>query len=204
MIRERLAVKTERDSQKGFTLIELSIVLVIIGLLIGGVIKGQDLINSTKTTKLMQEAEAYQNALMAYEERYNAKADNDEADRFGVDVDGKPWHALRLAGLIPNASGQVDANDDAPEHSFGGEVSIENAADAMKTGTAGSPVTWRDSGTAICFVDVPASAAAAMDSKYDDGIAVSGSVRGSSTNNTAGATADYGTSDQTAVCILAQ
>jgi hypothetical protein len=43
-----------------------------------------------------------------------------------------------------------------------------------------------------------------MDSKYDDGIAVSGSVRGSSTNNTAGATADYGTSDQTAVCILAQ
>ena len=37
--------------QAGFTLIELAIVLVIIGLLLGGVLKGQELINSAKVKK---------------------------------------------------------------------------------------------------------------------------------------------------------
>ena len=34
--------------QSGFTLVEIAIVLVIIGLLLGGVLKGQELINSAK------------------------------------------------------------------------------------------------------------------------------------------------------------
>jgi prepilin-type N-terminal cleavage/methylation domain-containing protein len=36
------------NKQSGFTLIEIAIVLVIIGLLLGGVLKGQELINSAK------------------------------------------------------------------------------------------------------------------------------------------------------------
>ncbi|MBF0394722.1 MAG: type II secretion system protein, partial [Alphaproteobacteria bacterium] len=38
----------EGEKQAGFTLIELSIVLVLIGLIIGGVLKGQELIRSTR------------------------------------------------------------------------------------------------------------------------------------------------------------
>ena len=38
--------------QTGFTLIELAIVLVIIGLLLGGVLRGQELINSAKVKNL--------------------------------------------------------------------------------------------------------------------------------------------------------
>lgn len=38
--------------KKGFTLVELSIVLIIIGLIIGGVLKGTDLINSAKQKKI--------------------------------------------------------------------------------------------------------------------------------------------------------
>ena len=39
--------------RKGFTLIELSIVLIIIGLIIGGVMKGKDMINSAKQKKFV-------------------------------------------------------------------------------------------------------------------------------------------------------
>jgi prepilin-type N-terminal cleavage/methylation domain-containing protein len=37
-----------KSRQAGFTLVEIAIVLVIIGLLLGGVLKGQELINSAK------------------------------------------------------------------------------------------------------------------------------------------------------------
>jgi len=41
-----------KKTQTGFTLIELAIVLVIIGLLLGGVLKGQELINSAKVKNM--------------------------------------------------------------------------------------------------------------------------------------------------------
>ena len=41
-----------KRNQSGFTLIEIAIVLVIIGLLLGGVLKGQELINSSKVKNL--------------------------------------------------------------------------------------------------------------------------------------------------------
>ena len=37
-----------RKQQSGFTLVEIAIVLVIIGLLLGGILKGQELINSAQ------------------------------------------------------------------------------------------------------------------------------------------------------------
>ena len=41
-----------RKRQSGFTLVEIAIVLVIIGLLLGGVLKGQELINNAKVKNL--------------------------------------------------------------------------------------------------------------------------------------------------------
>ena len=38
--------------QQGFTLIEIAIVLVIIGLLLGGVLKGQELINAARVRNI--------------------------------------------------------------------------------------------------------------------------------------------------------
>jgi len=42
-------------TQRGFTLIEISIVLVIIGLLLGGVLKGQEMINDAKIRNIEQD-----------------------------------------------------------------------------------------------------------------------------------------------------
>ena len=39
-------------NEKGFTLVELAIVLVIIGIILGAVLKGQELINSAKIKRV--------------------------------------------------------------------------------------------------------------------------------------------------------
>ncbi|MES0328532.1 MAG: prepilin-type N-terminal cleavage/methylation domain-containing protein, partial [Gammaproteobacteria bacterium] len=45
-------MEKQLNGQKGFTLIEIAIVLVIIGLLLGGVLKGQELINTARVRAL--------------------------------------------------------------------------------------------------------------------------------------------------------
>ena len=49
------SMKSIKSQQSGFTLVEIAIVLVIIGLLLGGILKGQELINSAMTIKTTTE-----------------------------------------------------------------------------------------------------------------------------------------------------
>jgi len=58
--------------QSGFTLIELAIVLVIIGLLLGGVLKGQELINSAKVKNLVTDFKNVQVFMYGYQDKYKA------------------------------------------------------------------------------------------------------------------------------------
>ena len=46
-------LKRLKKSQSGFTLVEISIVLVIIGLLIGGVLKGQAMVQNAKVKRVV-------------------------------------------------------------------------------------------------------------------------------------------------------
>ncbi len=59
-------------SQKGFTLVELAIALMVIGLLIGGVLKGQELIENARVTSTIRQIEAYKAAVMIFRNTYNA------------------------------------------------------------------------------------------------------------------------------------
>lgn len=56
--------------QSGFTLIELAIVLVIIGLLLGGVLKGQELINSSRIKNVVNDFNSTSAAIYGYQDRY--------------------------------------------------------------------------------------------------------------------------------------
>lgn len=58
--------------QQGFTLIEIAIVLVIIGLLLGGVLKGQELIASARVRNLITTQDGYKAAYFGFLDRYRA------------------------------------------------------------------------------------------------------------------------------------
>lgn len=63
---------TKLETQKGFTLIELSIVMVIIGLIIGGILVGQDLIHGAQVRSLISQIEKYNTGVNAFTLKYNA------------------------------------------------------------------------------------------------------------------------------------
>ena len=56
--------------QKGFTLVEIAIVLVIVGLLIGGVLKGQEMITNAKLKRLESDNAGIAAAMFSYQDRY--------------------------------------------------------------------------------------------------------------------------------------
>ncbi|MDX1975272.1 MAG: prepilin-type N-terminal cleavage/methylation domain-containing protein [Rickettsiales bacterium] len=58
------------QSQSGFTLIELSIVLVIIGLIVGGVLVGQDLIKAAEIRATVGQIEKYNTSVNAFRSKY--------------------------------------------------------------------------------------------------------------------------------------
>ena len=59
-----------KRKQSGFTLIEIAIVLVIIGLLLGGVLKGQELINSAKVKNLATDFKNIPVFIYGYQDKY--------------------------------------------------------------------------------------------------------------------------------------
>ena len=56
--------------QSGFTLVEIAIVLVIIGLLLGGILKGQQLINSARVRNMADQNSGVQAAYYGFIDRY--------------------------------------------------------------------------------------------------------------------------------------
>ncbi len=68
-----------RSKQAGFTLVEIAIVLVIIGLLLGGILKGQEMINQAKIKNLINDFNGLSAAMYSYQDRYRAMP-GDELD----------------------------------------------------------------------------------------------------------------------------
>jgi prepilin-type N-terminal cleavage/methylation domain-containing protein len=65
-------VKQHKSAQAGFTLVELAIVMIIIGLLITGVLKGQQLITNAQITSTVAQIKAIDAATTSFRDQYNA------------------------------------------------------------------------------------------------------------------------------------
>jgi prepilin-type N-terminal cleavage/methylation domain-containing protein len=63
---------TITQNEKGFTLVELAIVLVIVGLLIGGILKGQELIANAQVTATMNQLTGFDAATSTFRDKYNS------------------------------------------------------------------------------------------------------------------------------------
>jgi len=63
--------------QAGFTLVEIAIVLVIIGLLLGGVLKGQELINSAKVKNFATDFRNIPLFIYGYQDKFKALPGDD-------------------------------------------------------------------------------------------------------------------------------
>jgi prepilin-type N-terminal cleavage/methylation domain-containing protein len=142
----------EPVKQAGFSLVELSIVLIILGLLTGGILGGQSLIAAAELRSIGKEYEQWQMAINAFKEKYNAiPGDFNMAERFWGDGDatGETWDG--------NGDGIVDYGSNPSEESelftFWQHMALAGLINGEYTGIAGS-ATYEDS---TIGVNVPGS-----------------------------------------------
>lgn len=74
----------------GFTLIEIAIVLVIVGLLLGGLLRGQELINAARVRNLAAQLNGVKVAYLGFQDRYRALPGDVPADVANNNIPGTP------------------------------------------------------------------------------------------------------------------
>jgi prepilin-type N-terminal cleavage/methylation domain-containing protein len=186
-----------KSNAKGFTLVEIAIVLVIIGLLLGGILKGQEMITQAKIKNVMSDFSGISAAYYGYLDRYRAIPGDDPGA-------GTRW-TTAPAALPGTGDGQVGGTYNNPcpiplvaaspesckfwDHlrragfvaGSGGQQPF-NALTGMigvQTGDgAGGVALGGFSGLIVCSANLPDKIAIAVDTQMDDGQIATGGVRG--------------------------
>jgi prepilin-type N-terminal cleavage/methylation domain-containing protein len=189
-----------KSQQSGFTLVEIAIVLVIIGLLLGGILKGQELINSAKVKNIANDFRVIPTYIYAYQDKFKAlPGDDDKAvthvgtncaapcqngNGNGVingawtktlgaaDTDESInfWAHVRLANLASGPTVVTDA-DYIPKNAVGGDIGISSATSAQLQ-ISGMAGTYQ-----ICSKGILGKFVKQLDIQMDDGNTATGSMR---------------------------
>ena len=187
---------TMKRHQKGFTLVEIAIVLVIIGLLLGGVLKGQELINSAKVKNMANDFRNVPLYIYGYQDRFRALPGDDInvatnlsggtlASGAGqtpgngningnwdtvtlTDESALFWQHVRLAGLATGSTTPA-ATGYFPTNADGGRIGVESTASDYITGMTGAYL--------VCSKGIQGRYAKQLDVTMDDGVHTTGSLR---------------------------
>ena len=188
------------NKQTGFTLIELAIVLVIIGLLLGGVLRGQELINSAKAKNITADLKNVQIFIYGYQDKFRAIPGDDAnvaTHINGGTAAGSPagtlnnaqingawnsstatdesflfWQHVRLAGF---ATGPTAVGDPAylPRNAESGRFGVQSLV-GFATIVDASPMTGS---YVTCTENVAGRLVKQIDANLDDGNSATGSLR---------------------------
>jgi prepilin-type N-terminal cleavage/methylation domain-containing protein len=182
-----------RKQQQGFTLVEIAIVLVIIGLLLGGILKGQEMITQAKIKNVVADFSGISAAYYGYQDRYRAIPGDDKnaTTRWGVAAATDPtkqgdgivqgtynsntatdesrlwWDDLRHAGFVGGTG------DQQPTNAVIGMIGVQTGDGGATPG----PTLGGLSSLIMCSANLPDKIAIAVDSQMDDGAPGAGGVR---------------------------
>jgi len=162
--------------RKGFTLIELSIVLIIIGLIIGGVMKGKDLISSAEHKNIYTTwIKAWQVAANTYQDRTGslladglanggtATAENGQMETVSLSTATTVQDALKKVGVDVPTSNITGTAGAGGSYSFKGKYATGTSVMSMTYGTASNGGKNR-----LSMTNIPLDIAIAFD-KITDG-----------------------------------
>jgi len=190
-----------RQQQKGFTLVEIAIVLVIIGLLLGGILKGQELINSARVRNLADSTSGIQAAYFGFIDRYRrvpgdwgvtaagnaigGTINSGGNDNGRLDVTGGSiwveanalWEHLSKAGFINGSYTGVlveptTANGAAPFNPFNSAIVVARTPDYVDVSS--TPPSRLQ---LVVGRGTPVDIARELDTKLDDSSPESGNLR---------------------------
>jgi prepilin-type N-terminal cleavage/methylation domain-containing protein len=193
-----------RTGQSGFTLVEIAIVLVIIGLLLGGILKGQELITSARVRNIADQNSGVQAAYYGFIDRYRQVPGDwdDDLARQAIPTVGSGaghggngngrldggwdeavalWEHLSKAGFIQGAyvGGAVEndqpAANQAPRNAFQGTLVLYETDDYADEGTA--PIRLN----LVLGAGIPVNVVRELDVKVDDGFPTTGVLRHAAT-----------------------
>ena len=184
--------------QTGFTLVEIAIVLVIIGLLLGGILKGQEMITQAKIKNVVNDFNGMTAAVNSYQDRYRALPGDDSsaASRWTGVVAGNGDGIFGTSGtdfynitITAAPSAATKENNLFWWHlRFAGFVGGSTSATAMASvqqpaNAANGIMGVQTSGMGftsniICSSNLPDKIAIAVDTQMDDGASTTGQVRG--------------------------
>lgn len=189
-----------RISSKAFTLVELSIVLLIIGILAGGVMVGQDLIRSSNVTATVAKIEKIKQAVKSFEQQYGGLPGDITDGALGtipvsnvgfgdgvvatVQEQALFWRHLNESGLFTgNFTGLAadifttsisPGSGGVPDSPVGGGLRAVNTLNGLAISLDGYDAASNRNDLAI----LSPIEAFSIDQKYDDGFGTTGRIRG--------------------------
>jgi prepilin-type N-terminal cleavage/methylation domain-containing protein len=128
-----LAVRARKHISPGFTLIEMSVVVIVIALLVGGVVLGRDLVRAADIRSVIADSDKLQSAIYAFRQKYQyLPGDFPRAETYwGTDSTSVPCSVTttNTVGKVATCNGNGNGKIDSP---VGGQVCAPIGASSLE------------------------------------------------------------------------